>query len=369
MISREELIEAISASSVCWSVPDIDVGRLLAAADLYQYGGLSFTEFVAACLYSQYRPVHTLAETAFIALDSDRDGLIRMNEVKGLCRDSDMRLLSSLPQDRPFNVDEWCRCIVSSCRRTRTDVPHLEEVPMCGSDLQALGVCEAPQRATTEACGQRSSASAIVEYVTRLFGCSSPTAATALPDEADDTESGTYAKIYRHDPSQEERDLDGYEGGSGGEQAQYQEGEEAQYQEGEEEGSTDVSGTTAARATEVEAGSGYGAPAGSGEGEDGSGNDDAAARAEDDYAAPAEGGYGAPPAVRAEEEYGAPGSRAQSSYNGFPFENVEAGGPQGDGGYGGCPGGSIEACVGVCPGSSTRVYGACVRGCDSRCPE
>ena len=72
-----------------------------------------------------------------------------------------------------------------------------------------------------------------------------------------------------------------------------------------------MSGTTAARATEVEAGSGdiqkclsnaffaefsfsfsavenvatgYGAPAGSGEGEDGSGNDDAAARNEDDYA-------------------------------------------------------------------------------------
>ena len=118
----------------------------------------------------------------------------------------------------------------------------------------------------------------------------------------------------------------------------------------------------------------------------------------------------------------------QSSYNnGFPFESVENGN-QRAGSSGGwvsicitwlflssvkmtmaekikhlklrifrqdqCPGGSIEACVGVCPGSSTRwpsmfftstnkkmdfhkwflllllrVYGACVRGCDSRCPE
>merc|ERR1719370_2696481 len=128
-----------------------------------------------------------------------------------------------------------------------------------------------------------------------------------------------------YDPSQEERNLDGYQGEASG---------QAQYQEGEEEGSTAVSGTTAARSTEVEAGSGYGAPAaGSGEGEEGSG--DAASRAEDDYAAP-EGGYGAPAAVaaRAEEEYGAPGSfprGEQSSYNGFPFESVEVGGPQGSG--------------------------------------
>merc|ERR1712203_1050429 len=116
------------------------------------------------------------------------------------------------------------------------------------------------------------------------------------------------------------------------------------------------------------AGSGYGAPAGTGEGEEGSG--DAASRAEDDYAAAPEDGYGAPAAAaKADEEYGAPGSEEQSSYNGFPFESVEGQQDGGSGGYGGCPGGSIEACVGVCPGSSTRVYGACVRGCDVRCPE
>jgi len=34
-----------------------------------------------------------------------------------------------------------------------------------------------------------------------------------------------------------------------------------------------------------------------------------------------------------------------------------------------CPGGSVEACVGVCPGSSPRVYGACVQGCADRCGE
>ena len=34
-----------------------------------------------------------------------------------------------------------------------------------------------------------------------------------------------------------------------------------------------------------------------------------------------------------------------------------------------CPGSSLEACVEVCPGSTARVYGVCVRGCATRCPE
>jgi len=34
-----------------------------------------------------------------------------------------------------------------------------------------------------------------------------------------------------------------------------------------------------------------------------------------------------------------------------------------------CPGGTVEECVGVCPGSSPRVYGACVQGCADRCGE
>ena len=64
------------------------------------------------------------------------------------------------------------------------------------------------------------------------------------------------------------------------------------------------------------------------------------------------------------------------SQNRFPFEAVEQGsqgrGFPGAGGQPGdrqCPGGSIEECVSVCPGSSVRVYGACVGGCADRCPE
>merc|ERR1712038_41605 len=34
-----------------------------------------------------------------------------------------------------------------------------------------------------------------------------------------------------------------------------------------------------------------------------------------------------------------------------------------------CPGGEVEVCVGVCPGTTARVYGACVQGCADRCAE
>lgn len=38
-------------------------------------------------------------------------------------------------------------------------------------------------------------------------------------------------------------------------------------------------------------------------------------------------------------------------------------------GGGGCPGEVLQACIDVCPGISTRVYGACVAGCAKRCPD
>ena len=105
------------------------------------------------------------------------------------------------------------------------------------------------------------------------------------------------------------------------------------------------------------------------------------------YAAPPGGDYGAPgeesvvDVARADSEYAAPSTdysvpdndlaAAGSSQNGFPFHAVESrttGGAPG-GGERQCPGGAIEACVAVCPGSSVRVYGACVGGCADRCPD
>ena len=84
------------------------------------------------------------------------------------------------------------------------------------------------------------------------------------------------------------------------------------------------------------------------------------ARSDSDYSAPAPGDYSIP--SESDQQY--------SNGNGFPFEAVEGRtGGAGEGGRRQCPGGSIEDCVAVCPGSSVRVYGACVGGCADRCPD
>merc|ERR1712106_976812 len=97
----------------------------------------------------------------------------------------------------------------------------------------------------------------------------------------------------------------------------------------------------------------------------------------DSYGAPAGSGagseYSAPRA--ADEEYGAPG-QYEGNQGVLPFAVVE--GRQGSvvaaassdaGDTKVCPGGSLDACVEVCPGISARVYSACVQGCADRCPD
>merc|ERR1719343_235644 len=85
--------------------------------------------------------------------------------------------------------------------------------------------------------------------------------------------------------------------------------------------------------------------------------------ATDEYGSPAEEDVSREVA----NEYGAP---PDYTGNGFPFGNVEGKSTAGDGSEGErvCPGGSLSACVEVCPGVTARVYGACVQGCGDRCP-
>ena len=94
---------------------------------------------------------------------------------------------------------------------------------------------------------------------------------------------------------------------------------------------------------------------------------------EGDYGAPGSEESGVSLARASDTDYAAPGdydsAPSYESGNGFPFAAVESRSGSGAGGERECPGGSIEQCVGVCPGSSIRVYGACVGGCADRCPE
>jgi len=57
------------------------------------------------------------------------------------------------------------------------------------------------------------------------------------------------------------------------------------------------------------------------------------------------------------DQYGAPAGEYDSSGTGSGTDQTKV-----------CPGGSIEDCVKVCPGTTTRVFGACMRGCADRCP-
>merc|ERR1711874_734725 len=164
-------------------------------------------------------------------------------------------------------------------------------------------------------------------------------------------------------------DLAGYEA-EGRAEAEYD--DQGQY--GEEDYDYEASGEEDA-ASDRSADDGYGAPA-----------EGAASNIDTSYAAPdaladeeasgreADEEYGAPRA--ADEEYGAPGQYD----GGFPFAIVEGrqggeGSADGEAGEAGedvtkvCPGGSLDACVGVCPGISARVYGACVQGCADRCDQ
>merc|ERR1712146_771385 len=92
----------------------IDIDAILNAADLDHSGGINFTEFVAVCLYARHAvqgSLDNLMQQAFEALDDDRDGLVTLEQVRSLFRERDGPGFQWLPQDRPFNIDEWFACL------------------------------------------------------------------------------------------------------------------------------------------------------------------------------------------------------------------------------------------------------------------
>eukprot|EP00928_Gymnodinium_smaydae_P031139 TRINITY_DN22958_c1_g2_i1.p1 TRINITY_DN22958_c1_g2~~TRINITY_DN22958_c1_g2_i1.p1 ORF type:complete len:644 (+),score=166.49 TRINITY_DN22958_c1_g2_i1:33-1934(+) len=112
-VSSEDLEEAVRDARTWWWDPDIDVHGLLRVANLDHGGGLSFTEFVAACLYARYKHLDDLIDAAFEALDTDRAGLVNAADIRKVFRERDYRLFQTLPQDRPFDRDEWRRALWS----------------------------------------------------------------------------------------------------------------------------------------------------------------------------------------------------------------------------------------------------------------
>jgi len=118
-ISKKALSDAVSGVGYWWSPAEVDVDELFYAADMDRSGGLSFSQFAAACLYAHYEstPGADLALDSFELLDSDRDGYVTPDNLRILrAADEDdvaftkicTRLRGS--RDKPFQMREWRGC-------------------------------------------------------------------------------------------------------------------------------------------------------------------------------------------------------------------------------------------------------------------
>lgn len=141
IISRDDLrlaVEDVDGSSMWWtSAIDVNVDDLLAAADLGHDGGLGFTEFVAACCLCSQWSVEDVARMSFQALDIDRDGFLRAEDIHIYFRERDRNFLRRLPRGRHFDVDEWCE-FVGGCSQAISPLSISDAAsptrPPCGSN-------------------------------------------------------------------------------------------------------------------------------------------------------------------------------------------------------------------------------------------
>lgn len=154
VLSSEDLANAFDAASAL-RLPAESSKRfadtLVQAADLSHSGHLTYTEFLAAAGYRQLGlndvsnrgnvlpPVITsqlhrvscrIFKKAFEVLDSDHDGLVQIWDVLALFRLRDSEMLLTLPQDRPFNLQEWLSClgsedIYSSATQAHASLPRV----------------------------------------------------------------------------------------------------------------------------------------------------------------------------------------------------------------------------------------------------
>jgi len=132
IISRDDLAHAVSRWDSTVVVDDV-----VKLADLDHTGGLSFTQFVAAGLYGRFvkeGSVDDLMRISFESLDTDRDGHVRVDEIRQLFRERDTPFLNTLPQDRSFTLSDWISCLQTARQPRGFGLPDL------GSVLEDFGV-------------------------------------------------------------------------------------------------------------------------------------------------------------------------------------------------------------------------------------
>lgn len=137
LISQEDLSTALERSTNWWD-PELDTNALVELADLDRSGGLSYSEFVAACIFDFEGSIEKLANDAFTALDTDRDERIVVREVRALFPELDAFVLQKYARDRELTRAEWSRSLVASCKALGGALPGQGTV-LCGGDILQCG--------------------------------------------------------------------------------------------------------------------------------------------------------------------------------------------------------------------------------------
>jgi len=146
-ISHRDLHTAVERARNWWD-PDINTSDLVNIADLNRDGGLNYSEFVAACLYDEEGSWGRLAEDAFAALDSDRDGKLSVQQVREHFPELDNHVLRNLPGNRPFDCKEWCRAFRTSCMEFGgTEPRQVMAIPAIPCGAEFIQCAEDPEYA------------------------------------------------------------------------------------------------------------------------------------------------------------------------------------------------------------------------------
>lgn len=137
-VTVEDLREAFMDSN--WlGLGLLDSDAIIRAADFDQSGGMSFTEFLAACSYKRHSSPADIARLAFEVLDDDRDGFVHFSTVQGLLP-AEVFWLEILPEH--CKVEDWCDCVERCVSMMRPQTERRQH-SACNSpiitNLQAIG--------------------------------------------------------------------------------------------------------------------------------------------------------------------------------------------------------------------------------------
>jgi len=112
----EDALDDLVTAPCCNDLRGVDVEEIFQGCDMYDNGNLSYTEFVAACLYGKLRTKRgrELVSYAFRALDTDADGWVSISQLQRFFQQVDMPRSELLPRDG-FNECSFYECIVAQC--------------------------------------------------------------------------------------------------------------------------------------------------------------------------------------------------------------------------------------------------------------